>query len=88
MSNLRPTVIKGSIIDLPRDPRVVLKWVTNSHGGAPIKQQPKSAPPDEKPKDLGEERHHQLLSALHGLKGGSSTANVTEALQQNRDWRS
>ena len=84
--------IEGSIIDLPKDPRVRLKWVTNTPGGLgkPIQKQPQPPPPDEKPRDLGEERHHELLGALKGIKV-SQTANletsVAEALKQNRDWR-
>ena len=90
MSNLRPTVVTGSIIDLPINPRVALKWVTNTPGGGPIKHRPKPRPVDATPKDLGEERHHQLLSAIKGInvkQDVSQKANVTEALRQNRDWR-
>lgn len=88
MSNLRPTVVTGSILDRRLDPRVVLKWVTNKPHGGPIKKQPKAEPVDETPKDLGEERHLQLLSALKGLHVKQNvTQNVTEALVQNRDWR-
>ena len=90
MSNLRPTVVTGSIIDLPIDPRVALLWVTDVHNGGPIKQQPKPRPVDEAPKDLGEERHHQLISAIKGInvkQDVSQKANVAEALRQNRDWR-
>lgn len=92
MSNLRPTVIEGSILDIPIDPRVVLRFVTNTPGGLgkPIKHKEKPEPVPEKPRDLGEERHMQLLGAIKGLKvdqNASQKANVTEALQQSRDWR-
>ena len=88
--NLRARPIEGSIIDLPIDPRVALKWVTNEHDGGPIKPQERIRAPDERPRDLGEERHHELLSALKGLRvtqTATQTANVAEALSQNRDWR-
>lgn len=90
--NLTPTVVEGSIIDIPIDPRLRLKWVTHTPGGhgKPIKQQQKAVQQPERPRDLGEERHHQLLSALKGLKVSQSVtqnANVEEALKQNRDWR-
>jgi len=90
--NYRPRVIEGSIIDLPIDPKLRLKWVTytTSGKGKPIKPQPKAIQQDERPRDLGEERHHQLLSALKGLKVNQTvnqSANVEEALKQNRDWR-
>ena len=88
MSNLRPTVVTGSIIDLPVDPRIALKWVTRTPHGPPIKPRAKAVPVDETPKDLGEERHHQLLSAIKGLKVDQNVSqNVEDALVQNRDWR-
>ena len=88
MSNLRPTVITGSIIDLPIDPRIVLRWVTRTPHGPPLKPRPKALPVDETPKDLGEERHHQLLSAIKGLNVNQNVSqNVEDALVQNRDWR-
>ena len=88
MSNLRPPIVTGSILDRPVDPRKVLKWVTNRPLGPPIKRQQKPVPVDETPKDLGEERHSQLLSAIKGLNVDQKvTQNVTEALVQNRDWR-
>lgn len=84
--------IEGSILDLPINPLVALKWVTNTPGGngPPIKPRPRMTQPDERPKDLGEERHHEILSALKGIKVNQAvdqTANVEEALKQNRDWR-
>ena len=84
--------IEGSIIDLPIEPWLAVKYVTNEPGGhgMPINIQPSSQPVPEKPKDLGEERHLQLLSALKGIKVSQTSdqrANVTEALVQNRDWR-
>ena len=90
--NFRPSVVEGSIIDLPIDPRVALKWVTNTPGGhgPAIKEQPKPKAADDTPKDLGEERHHQLLSAIKGInvsQNVSQKANVADALAQNRDWR-
>ena len=88
--NLIPRPVEGSILDLPIDPRVRLSWVTNTRYGPPIKRRAAQQREDEKPRDLGEERHHELISAIKGLKvkqNVSQTANVTEALLQNRDWR-
>jgi len=88
MSNLRPTVITGSIIDLPINPHIALKWVTRIPHGPPIKPRPKARPVEETPKDLGEERHLQMLSAIKGLKVNQNVSqNVEDALVQNRDWR-
>lgn len=94
--NLRPQVIEGSILDRPIDRSIVLKMVSNVPGGRgpPIKKRPPRIQPPEKPKDLGEERHFQLMGALKNLtvKQGAEQkvdqkANVTEALEQSRDWR-
>ena len=90
--NYRPRVIEGSIIDMPINPHLRLKWVTNTPGGngKPIKQKAPPIQQPERPRDLGEERHHQLLSALKGLKvtqNATQNANVEDALKQNRDWR-
>lgn len=92
MSNLRPTVVEGSILDRPVDPHVTLRFVTETPGGLglPIRHKPVPEPVPEKPMDLGEERHQQLIGAIKGLKvdqNVSQKANVTEALQQSRDWR-
>ena len=90
--NYRARPIEGSLLDLPIDPRIGLKYVTNTPGGhgRPIKSQAAASVQAEVPRDLGEERHHELLSALKGLRvtqQATQSANVTEALQQNRDWR-
>ena len=90
--NYRARPIEGSIIDLPIDPRIALKYVSNKPGGhgKPIKAKPVAPVQTEVPRDLGEERHHELLSALKGLtvtQQASQSANVTEALPQHRDWR-
>ena len=89
--NYRARPIEGSLLDLPIDPRV-LKYMSNTPGGhgKPIKAQPIAPVQDEAPRDLGEERHHELLSALKGMRvtqTATQSSNVTEALQQNRDWR-
>ena len=87
--NLIPVPIKGSVLDLPIDPRIQLLYVTNKVGGGPTKIKPKVEQPPEKVKDLGEERHHQLLDAIKGLNVKQDVKQnvVTESLAQNRDWR-
>ena len=87
--NLIPIPVKGSVLDLPIDPRVQLLFVTNRVGGGPKKPKKKDELLPEKPKDLGEERHHQLLSAIKGInvKQDVKQSVVTESLLQNRDWR-
>lgn len=91
MSNLRPTVVEGSIIDLPINPHVVLRFVTNTPGGQglPIKRPNPPRPMPEQPKDLGEERHTQLMHAIKNLSIPSegAIANIKEALYPDRGWR-
>ena len=85
-----PRPIEGSVLDLPADPRVALLWVTNIPRGGPIKKKRKKEEPIERPMDLGEERHHELVSAIKGLKVSQSAtqvANVEQALEQRREWR-
>ena len=85
--NFTPGVIEGSVMDLPIDPTVALKWVTHRIHGPPMDRPKYDHAPFEKPKDLGEERHMELLKAIKGLKPMSQMSNVADALQQYRDWR-
>ena len=87
--NLIPIPIKGSVLDLPIDPRIQLLFVTNRVGGGPRKNKPKTDAAPDKPRDLGEERHHQLLDAIKGINVKQDVKQnvVTDALAQNRDWR-
>ena len=87
--NLIPIPVKGSVLDLPIDPRIQLLYVTNRVGGGPAKLLSQAEVAPEKPKDLGEERHHQLISAIKGINVKQDVQQnvVTEALAQNRDWR-
>ena len=44
----------------------------------------------QKPLDVGEKRHHELLSAIKGIsveQKADQTAAISTALLQNRDWR-
>ena len=89
--NFIPIPVKGSVLDLPIERNIQLLYVTNRPGGGPIKQRRPEPVAPEKPKDLGEERHIQLLSAIKGLNINVNQkvqqAVVTESLSQQRDWR-
>ena len=89
MSNLRSTVITGSILDRPVDPRITLDFVTNTHSNSrPIKKKPKPVEKIEQPRELGEKRHLELLDAIKGISVNQNVSQkVTEAISQNRDWR-
>ena len=79
----------GSILDLPVDPRLVFHYVVNRPYGPPIKQidvKPKEAA---KPLTLGDERHHQLISAIKNISVEQKVKQdiIQEGLPRNRDWR-
>ena len=94
MSNLYPVAIEGHIVPGVRDPTLAFSFVTETPHGEPMRI-PEAAPPaDQKPKDLGQERHLQLLSAIKGMGGGgvkidqgAQQTAYTEAMPGNRDWR-
>ena len=87
--NYGSTPVLGSILDRPVDPMIVLLYVTDRPHGPPIKKKTVPKQEEHKPVDLGEERHHQLLSAIKGLKVDQNVKQsaVTESLEQFRDWR-
>lgn len=85
--NLIPIPVKGSVLDLPIDPMVQLLYVTHRPGGGPAKPKRVETVAPEAPKDLGEERHHQLISAIKGITVKQDVKQITESLAQNRDWR-
>lgn len=89
MSNLRPVPILGSILDLPINPRIMFDFVTSTHSNSrPIKKLPKPIEKLEQPRDLGEIRHGELLSAIKGISVNQNVQQkVTHAIAQNRDWR-
>ena len=87
--NFLPKPIEGTILDRPIDPRLSLKWVTDVYRGRPrFKQKRVPTKIAEKPRDVGEERHFELLKAIKSLNIKQEVSqNVTQALEQNRDWR-
>ena len=81
--------MEGHIVPGQRDPYIVFSYVTSRPHGEPMKvTEPREAEPL-KPKDLGQERHVQLLDAIKGIhveQTAKQTA-ITDALPANRDWR-
>ena len=89
MTSLMARAMAGSILDLPVDPRLVFHYVVNRPYGPPIKQidvKPKEAA---KPLTLGDERHHQLISAIKNINVQQKVKQdvISDALPQSRDWR-
>ena len=87
--NYYPVAMEGHIVPGVRDPHTVFSYVTSRPHGEPQKvTMPREAEPL-KPKDMGAERHMQLLSAIKGLSVEQTTKQTafTEALPSNRDWR-
>ena len=89
MSNLYPVAIEGHVVPGIVDPSLMFSFVTETPHGKPMKIPEPAAPTEQKPKDLGQERHLQLLSAIKGLGGAGKSVKqaFTEAMPGNRDWR-
>ena len=87
------TVVEGSVLSLPPDPRVRLMYVTDEHNGPARTKIPDAPPPAVHPKSLGDERHQQLLGAIKGLSGikvsqdVQQNATVQQGLAEAREWR-
>ena len=85
-----PQPIEGHIVPGVKDPFVVLKWNTNTRMGPPIKQKAPAPAAEQKPRDLGEERHHSLLNAISKMQVTQKVnqdAPIQQALEEQRPWR-
>ena len=90
MSNLMPVAMEGNVVPGVKDPYTVFGYSTDRPHGAQVKETAPAPSPEQKPKDLGNERHMQLLDAIKGLtvkQDVRQEANINEALPENRDWR-
>ena len=87
MTSLMPVAIAGHIVPGKVDPLIRFSYVTHRPYGPPVKIQPKGHPPQQKPRDIGDERHQQLLGAIKGLNVKQQATQITDALPGFRDWR-
>ena len=89
--NLVPVPIEGHIVPGALSPYLGFKWVTDTPHGGPMKAPAPTSSQATKPRDLGDERHQQLLSAIKGLnvnvEQNVQQATINEALPGDRDWR-
>lgn len=89
--NLYPTALEGQLV--PHFPPTVAVKLRDTHVrmGLHNVAKPRFDNPSQKqPVDLGEKRHHELLDAIKGLKvdqKAEQNVNITEALEEPRDWR-
>jgi len=88
MTSLMPVAIAGHIVPGKVDPFLRFSHVTHRPYGPPIKGQPRAPAPPQKPRDIGDERHQQLLGAIKGIGGvKQQVTQITDALPAHRDWR-
>ena len=86
MSRLMPSPITGHIVPGVINPNLQYDFTTSNHH-APIKKEIHAQPPPAPIKNLGDERHHELISAIKGLKVDQNVTQIQQALPQHRDWR-
>jgi hypothetical protein len=88
MSSLMPVAIPGHIVlNSKVDPFLRFTYVTHRFYGPPVKEQPRAPPPQQKPRDIGDERHKQLLGAIKGINVKQQSTQIVDALPGYRDWR-
>ena len=90
--NAFPVAFEGELVPhFPPTVAVKLRDTDRRMGTTDIQFGQKQATVDnQKPLDVGEKRHHELLSAIKGIsvdQKADQTAAISTALQQNRDWR-
>ena len=87
MTSFMPTVVSGHIVPGKVDPLIRFSYVTNRHYGPPTNVRPRGPAPAQKPRDLGDERHQQLLGAIKNIGITQQATQITDALPGYRDWR-
>ena len=86
MSKFYPHPIEGHIVPGIINPNLQYDFTTSNHH-APIKKEIHAQAPPVPIQNLGDERHHELISAIKGLKVGQNVTQIQQALPQHRDWR-
>ena len=101
MTSLLPKPVEGDIVPGTSTPyiQVYQPWGWETHRlragtisttpyGPPIEKDPapQPAPPTEKPKMIGDEHHHSIMSAISSLVQ-QHTSQISEALPGDRLWR-
>ena len=67
MTSYMPRAIPGHIVPGIIEPQWKFAFVTDRVHGQPMKQPVFTPTQQPKPKDMGDERHHQLLKAIKGI---------------------
>ena len=86
MSKFYGHPVEGHIVPGVKDPRLQYLFTTSNHRTAILKEIHAQLPPAPI-KNLGDERHQELLGAIKGLKVTQNVAQIQNALPQRRDWR-
>ena len=100
MSSLQPKPVEGHIVPGTSSPFIkeYTPWgwetrrlragvISETPYGPPIEKEPTPQPvPTEKPKQIGDEHHHSIMSAISSLVQ-QNTTQMSDALPSNRMWR-
>ena len=87
MTSYMPVAIPGQLVPGIIEPQWQFSYVTERIHGKPMKQTPFTPTQVQTPKDIGDERHHQLLSAIKGLSVTQQSTQIADALPDPRSWR-
>ena len=78
--------VEGHTVPGIINPNLVYSFTTSNHLSA-IKKEITTELPPAPIKNLGDERHQELIGAIKGLKVTQNVAQIQQALPQHRDWR-
>jgi hypothetical protein len=87
MTSLMPKAIGGQIVPGVISPYYRFSFVTEKPYGLPQEKEVFTPSAPQKPKSLGDERHHELLGALKNIQVKQKATQIQDALPGNRDWR-
>ena len=89
--NAFPVALEGQLVPhFPHTVAIKLRDTDKRMGTHAIHLNKQTDADPQKPLDVGEKRHHELLSAIKGIsveQKADQTAAISTALLQNRDWR-
>ena len=88
MTNYMPRALTGQLVPGVVSNMFQFSYVTERPYGLPMKKAVYTPAAPQKPKNLGDSKHQELMGALKNLTSVTQKATqMTDALPGNRDWR-
>ena len=87
MTSYMPVATPGWLIPGVIESKWQFSYVTQRVKGDPMKEQKFTPTQQPKPKDLGDERHSQLISAIKNISVTQQATQISDALPDPRIWR-